>query len=126
MISVVLSLPKQIIFVVLGDPSSKGKTGAKIGKVIAVGVLVLITLYGTRWIYQRIVIAKREIEAERNADILAKERQQGLPLRDPETVNAADMQHMTESERREWQQQAQMDRERYKKPEQVNTYVQAQ
>ena len=43
MVTVVLSLPKQIIFVVLGSPNNKGKTGAKVGKVIAFGVLAIIT-----------------------------------------------------------------------------------
>lgn len=126
MVSVILSLPKQIIFVVLGDPSSKGKTGAKIGKVIAVAVLVLVTLYGTRWIRKRLVIATREIEAERNADVAAKQRQQGLPV----DINAdpypppEDLENMTPADRMEWEQQMQMDRERQKKPEQANAYVQ--
>lgn len=43
MVTVVLSLPKQIVFVVLGSPTNKGKTGAKLGKVIAFGVLALVT-----------------------------------------------------------------------------------
>lgn len=43
MVTVILSLPKQIIFVILGSPTNKGKTGAKVGKVIAFGVLALVT-----------------------------------------------------------------------------------
>ena len=43
MITVILSLPKQIVFVYLGNPANTGKTGAKVGKVIAIGVLVIIT-----------------------------------------------------------------------------------
>lgn len=124
MLTVVLSLPKQIIFVVLGDPSSKGKTGAKIGKVIAVGVLVLITLFGTRWIYRRIAIAKKEIEAERNADIAAKQRQLNIPI--DVQHPGAQIEGMSDSERREWEQQREMERGRMKKSEQVNTYVQPQ
>lgn len=124
MISVILSLPKQIIFVVLGDPSSKGKTGAKIGKVIAVAVLVIVTLFGTRWIRKRLAIATKEIEAERNADVASKQRQQGLsvdnsaPLPPPE-----DLANMSPAERREWEQQIQMSREGQKKPEETNVYV---
>ena len=43
MITVILSLPKQIVFVYLGNPANSGKAGAKVGKVIAIGVLVVIT-----------------------------------------------------------------------------------
>lgn len=43
MITVVLSLPKSIVFVILGTPSSEHSKGAKYGKVIAVLVLVVVT-----------------------------------------------------------------------------------
>ncbi|KAK9900402.1 hypothetical protein P389DRAFT_11847 [Cystobasidium minutum MCA 4210] len=123
MLTVVLSLPKQIIFVVLGDPSAKGKTGAKIGKVVAVGVLVIVTLLGTRWISRRIAIAKKEIEAERNADVAAKQRQLGIPV-DVEHPGAQ-IEAMSDAERREWEQQREMDRERMNKNEQqTSTYLQ--
>lgn len=127
MVSVILSLPKQIIFVVLGDPTSKGKTGAKIGKVIAVAVLVIVTLYGTRWIRKRLLIATKEIEEERNADVLNKQRQQGLPI----DLNAnpypppEDLANMSPGDRMEWEEQMRLDRERQKKGEQTNTYVQS-
>lgn len=42
MTTVILSLPKSIIFVALGAASSEHSKGAKVGKVIAVGVLVAI------------------------------------------------------------------------------------
>lgn len=41
--TVVLSLPKQIIFVVLGTPSSENSKGARYAKVIAILILVLVT-----------------------------------------------------------------------------------
>lgn len=43
MTTVVLSIPKTIVFVALGAPSSEGKEGAKVGKVIAIGVVVIIS-----------------------------------------------------------------------------------
>jgi len=127
MVSVILSLPKQIIFVVLGDPSSRGKTGARIGKVIAVAILVLITLYGTWWIRKRLLIATKEIEAERNAEVATKQRQAGLPV----DINAnpypppEDLANMSPSDRMEWEQQMELDRQRPKKPQQGNAYVQS-
>lgn len=133
MVSVILSLPKQIIFVVLGDPSNKGETGAKIGKVIAVGVLVIVTLYGTRWIRGRLAIATREIKAEREADIAKHQHfgagsspgvngQQQMPAaatagagpatglgRDASLPTAIqEDEQMSASERREWQQHMEM------------------
>ena len=62
MITVIISLPKQvkaraslvnirvlilllfqIVFVLVGNPSNADKTGAKVGKIIAVAVLVVVT-----------------------------------------------------------------------------------
>jgi len=65
MSTVVLSLPKTIVFVALGTPSSETSTGAKYAKVIAVIVLVAVTLFASRWIRGRMKIAIKEIEAER-------------------------------------------------------------
>lgn len=42
MASVILSLPKNIVFVALGNPSNNSR-GVKVAKVIAVGILVLVT-----------------------------------------------------------------------------------
>lgn len=67
MITVILSLPKQIVFVYLGNPANTGKTGAKVGKVIAIGVLVIITLAGSWYLHKKMAIARAEIEAERAA-----------------------------------------------------------
>ena len=43
MVTVVLSLPKTIVFVVLGTPTAKNSKGAKWAKVVAIGVVVVIT-----------------------------------------------------------------------------------
>jgi hypothetical protein len=43
MITVILSLPKSIVFVALGAPVSKNSKGAKWAKVVAIGVVVLVT-----------------------------------------------------------------------------------
>ena len=48
-----------------GNPNNEHKAGAKVGKIIAVGVLVLVTLYATWWIRKKITKATAEIEAER-------------------------------------------------------------
>jgi hypothetical protein len=83
--TVFLSLPKQIIFVVLGTPSSENSKAAKYAKIIAIIFLVFITskyfpnivvLFSTvliwtlkvlasRWIRPRIRQATQEIEVER-------------------------------------------------------------
>lgn len=41
--TVIASLPKVIVFVALGTPSSEHSKGAKAGKIIAIGVVVVIT-----------------------------------------------------------------------------------
>lgn len=43
MATVIASLPKTIVFVALGTPSSEHSKGARAGKVIAIAVLVVIT-----------------------------------------------------------------------------------
>lgn len=43
MVTVIASLPKVIVFVALGTPSSEHSKGARAGKVIAIGVVVVIT-----------------------------------------------------------------------------------
>lgn len=43
MATVIASLPKIIVFVALGTPSSEKIKGAKAGKIIAIGVLCVIT-----------------------------------------------------------------------------------
>lgn len=43
MATVIASLPKVIVFVALGTPSSEHSKGARAGKIIAIGVLIVIT-----------------------------------------------------------------------------------
>lgn len=43
MATVVLSLPKNMVFVALGTPASENSKGAKWAKVVAIGVVVVIT-----------------------------------------------------------------------------------
>ena len=72
-----------MVFVALGSPSSKNSKAAKYGKVIAIGVVVIITstsppkllililltksreVFASVWIRKKMVIATKEIEAER-------------------------------------------------------------
>lgn len=48
MATVIASLPKVIVFVALGTPSSEHSKGARVGKVIAIGVVVVITCTSLR------------------------------------------------------------------------------
>ena len=43
MATVFLSLPKSMVFVALGSPSSEGSKAAKWGKVVAIGIVVIIS-----------------------------------------------------------------------------------
>jgi hypothetical protein len=43
MSTVILSLPKSMVFVALGTPSSESTKATKYGKVVAIGVVVAIT-----------------------------------------------------------------------------------
>lgn len=43
MTTVILTLPKQIVFVILGSPSTQNSKGAKAGKIVAIAVVVVIT-----------------------------------------------------------------------------------
>ena len=82
MVTVILSLPKSIVFVVLGSPTAKNSKGAKWAKVVAIGVVVVITgnsllalmilaplihleVLASIWIRRKLAIATDEIEAER-------------------------------------------------------------
>jgi len=65
MATVVLSLPKSMVFVALGSPSSEGSSAAKWGKVVAIGVVVLISVFASWWIRKKMIVATREIKAER-------------------------------------------------------------
>ncbi|KAG0650676.1 Golgi apparatus membrane TVP38 [Hyphodiscus hymeniophilus] len=61
----IISLPKTIVFVVLGAPTAKNSKGAKWAKVVAIGVVVIITIFASIWIRRKMAIAVQEIEAER-------------------------------------------------------------
>ncbi|KAJ4388105.1 hypothetical protein N0V93_008710 [Gnomoniopsis smithogilvyi] len=65
MATVIASLPKVIVFVALGTPSSEHSKGARAAKIVAIGIVVVITLFATRWIRQKMAIVTKEIEAER-------------------------------------------------------------
>ncbi|TVY54726.1 Golgi apparatus membrane protein TVP38 [Lachnellula cervina] len=65
MATVILSLPKSMVFVALGSPSSEGSKAAKWGKVVAIGVVVLISVFASWWIRKKMIVATREIKAER-------------------------------------------------------------
>lgn len=84
MSTVVLSLPKSLVFVALGAPSSEGSKGTKYAKVVAIGVVVAITskpfkppklfryanlcvVFASFWIRKKMTVAIKEIEAERAA-----------------------------------------------------------
>ncbi|TVY36041.1 Golgi apparatus membrane protein [Lachnellula subtilissima] len=78
MATVILSLPKSMVFVALGSPSSEGSKAAKWGKVVAIGIVVIISgkspflampsiivLFASWWIRKKLIVATREIKAER-------------------------------------------------------------
>lgn len=65
MTTVFLSLPKSVVFVALGTPSSEGTKATKYGKVVAIVVVVAITIFASIWIRKKMVIAIKAIEAER-------------------------------------------------------------
>ncbi|TVY23993.1 Golgi apparatus membrane protein [Lachnellula hyalina] len=78
MATVFLSLPKSMVFVALGSPSSEGSKAAKWGKVVAIGIVVIISgkspflampsiivLFASWWIRKKLIVATREIKAER-------------------------------------------------------------
>lgn len=65
MVTVILSLPKSIIFVALGSPASKNSDAAKWGKLAAVAVVVIITIFASLWIRKKMSVATRIIMAER-------------------------------------------------------------
>ncbi|RDW57210.1 hypothetical protein BP5796_12660 [Coleophoma crateriformis] len=65
MVTVFLSLPKSIVFVALGTGSSENSKAVKWGKVVAIGVVVVITIFASLWIRKKMKIAIAEIKAER-------------------------------------------------------------
>lgn len=76
MITIILSLPKQIVFVILGYPATKDDRGAVAAKVIAVTGLLVVTILGTVWLRRQIRFAKDAIRAERNEELSAEIRKQ--------------------------------------------------
>lgn len=89
MFTIILSLPKQIVFVILGYPSTKDDKGATAAKIVAISGLILVTIWGTIWLRRNLRIAKDAIRAERNESLsreitkqveaLAAEQNQVLP-----------------------------------------------
>lgn len=65
MTTVILSLPKSLVFVALGSPSSQNSKAAKWGKAAAIFVVVVITLIASVWIRKQMKVATQQIEAER-------------------------------------------------------------
>lgn len=65
MATVFLSLPKNLVFVALGTPASENSKGAKWAKVVAIGVVVVITLFASWWIRKKMTVAIKEIQSER-------------------------------------------------------------
>ncbi|MAD87108.1 MAG: hypothetical protein CL912_29465 [Deltaproteobacteria bacterium] len=59
MATVVLSLPKSMVFVALGSPSSKNSKAAKWGKVAAIAIVVIITIFASMWIRRKMAVATR-------------------------------------------------------------------
>jgi len=66
MVTVILSLPKAMVFVALGTPSSEHSKGGKWAKIIAIAIVVLVTIFASIYIRKKMNIAIKEIEAERN------------------------------------------------------------
>ncbi|KAN0094098.1 hypothetical protein V8E51_017282 [Hyaloscypha variabilis] len=85
MTTVILSLPKSMVFVALGTPSSEGSKGTKYAKVVAIGVVVAITIFASVWIRKKMNIAIKQIEAERALSHSALEGEDEL-----DTLNPAD------------------------------------
>ncbi|KAJ5050811.1 uncharacterized protein L3040_002680 [Drepanopeziza brunnea f. sp. 'multigermtubi'] len=65
MATVILSLPKSMVFVALGSPSSKNSKTAKYGKVAAIVIVVIITIFASMWIRKKMTVATRKIMVER-------------------------------------------------------------
>ncbi|KAL2062177.1 hypothetical protein VTL71DRAFT_6443 [Oculimacula yallundae] len=78
MITVILSLPKSVVFVALGSPSSKGSKAAKWGKVAAIAVVVVITIFASMWIRKKMNVATRIILAERGISADGSDEEVGM------------------------------------------------
>ncbi|CZS91704.1 uncharacterized protein RAG0_02220 [Rhynchosporium agropyri] len=78
MITVVLSLPKSLVFVALGSPSSKDSQTAKWGKVAAIAVVVIITIFASLWIRKKMIVATRTIMAERGISADGSDEELGM------------------------------------------------
>ncbi|KAH9214077.1 hypothetical protein DL95DRAFT_390027 [Leptodontidium sp. 2 PMI_412] len=78
MATVVLSLPKSMVFVALGSPSSKNSKAAKWGKVAAIAVVVIITIFASMWIRKKMAVATRTIMAERGISANGSDEELGM------------------------------------------------
>ncbi|KAH7390081.1 hypothetical protein BKA64DRAFT_725269 [Cadophora sp. MPI-SDFR-AT-0126] len=78
MATVVLSLPKSMVFVALGSPSSKNSKAAKWGKVAAIAIVVVITIFASMWIRKKMAVATRTIMAERGISATGSDEELGM------------------------------------------------
>lgn len=74
--TIIISLPKQIVLVVLGYPSTQEEKGAIAAKVVAISFFIIVTIWGTVWLRQRLRMAKDAIRAERNEALSEEIRKQ--------------------------------------------------
>lgn len=79
MATIIISLPKQIVLVILGFPSTKDDKGAMAAKGIAVTGFIIVTIWGTLWLRGKLRLAKDAIQAERN-EVLSDEIRRQVKL----------------------------------------------
>jgi len=72
MVTVVLSLPKQILVAFLGYQGAEHNKTMIALKVLAIVFLVLVTIWGTWWLKGELRIAKDAIRAERDNAVMAE------------------------------------------------------
>lgn len=89
MLSLILSLPKQIVFVILGYPANKDDKAAIAAKAIAISGLVIVTIWGTLWLRRQLRSAKDAIGAERDEKLSAEIRKQVKAVEKMEKVESA-------------------------------------
>ncbi|KAI9047206.1 hypothetical protein LZ554_008660 [Drepanopeziza brunnea f. sp. 'monogermtubi'] len=87
MATVILSLPKSMVFVALGSPSSQNSKAAKYGKVAAIAIVVIITILASMWIRKKMTVATRNIMAERGIALSGSDEELRMLGGDPERVD---------------------------------------
>jgi len=76
MTTIILSLPKQIVLVILGYPSTRDDKGATAAKVVSTTGFMIVTVWGTFWLKKQLRMAKDLIQAERNEELSDEIRKQ--------------------------------------------------